>query len=256
VRDALQRHSTWSTAHQLDVAALSIRDFGDVSEPDSPAGEQRTMALVGEAVESAELTFVLGGDNSVTFAAMVGTAKASVSGDLKRAGLITLDAHHDLRDGISNGSPVRRLVEAGLPGKQIAQLGIADFSNSPAYAARAKDLGINAVSRSALRGADLARVWDDAVAGLGDVDVIYVDIDVDVCDRSAVPGCPAAAPGGLSADELRQIAFLAGATPRVRAVDFTEVDASNDAADQRTVRLVALLLLEAAAGLATREVQK
>ncbi|MEN9753206.1 MAG: hypothetical protein RL670_897 [Actinomycetota bacterium] len=250
VRAALARYSTWSTAHQLDVADLSIRDFGNVADPDSPAGEKRTSALVSQAATSADLTLVLGGDNSVTFAAMRGACP-----DLSRAGLITLDAHHDLRDGISNGSPVRRLVEAGLPGTQVAQLGIADFSNSPAYAARAKDLGINVISRSALRGVDLARVWANAVAGLGDVDVIYVDIDVDVCDRSVVPGCPAAAPGGLSADELRQIAFLAGTTPRVRAIDFTEVDATNDAADQRTVRLVALLMLEAAAGLAAREVR-
>ena len=35
-------------------------------------------------------------------------------GGLANAGLITLDAHHDLRDGRSNGSPVRRLIEMGL----------------------------------------------------------------------------------------------------------------------------------------------
>jgi formiminoglutamase len=247
VREALARYSTWSTSHQLDLADLSIRDFGDSTDPDSPDGEERTSALVAEALAAARLSLVLGGDNSVTFAAMRGACP-----DLSRAGLITLDAHHDLRDGISNGSPVRRLVEAGLPGRQIAQLGIADFSNSPAYAARARELGIHVVPRSQLRHADPAQIWAAAVAALGDVDTIYVDIDVDVCDRSVVPGCPAAAPGGLSVDELRQFAYLAGATAKVRAIDFTEVDATNDAPDQRTVRLVALLLLEAAAGLAAR----
>jgi formiminoglutamase len=76
---------------------------------------------------------------------------------------------------------------------------------------------------------------------------------VDVCDRAEVPGCPAAAPGGLSADELRHLAFLLAADPRVTGIDITEVDAGADADDGRTVRLVALLVLEIAAGLAVRK---
>ena len=39
---------------------------------------------------------------------------------------------------------------------------------------------------------------------------------------------------------------------RVRAIDITEIDAALDAPDQRTIRLAALLVLEAAAGLASR----
>ena len=50
---------------------------------------------------------------------------------------------------------------------------------------------------------------------------VFVDIDVDVCDRSVAPGCPSSAPGGLSADELRQMAFAFGRDSRVRAIDIT-----------------------------------
>ena len=38
---------------------------------------------------------------------------------LDGVGLITLDAHFDMRDtseGLSNGNPVRALIEDGLPG--------------------------------------------------------------------------------------------------------------------------------------------
>ena len=63
---------------------------------------------------------------------------------------------------------------------------------------------------------------------------------------------PRACPGGLSAGELLDAAYLAGRDPRVRAVDITEVDAEADAPDGRTVRLAALCVLEAAAGLAGR----
>jgi formiminoglutamase len=90
-----------------------------------------------------------------------------------------------------------------------------------------------------------------AIASAGEGSV-HVDLDVDVCDRSVVPACPAAAPGGLSADELRQVAFHAARSPRVASIDVTEIDAAADAPDQRTVRLAALLVLEAAAGLSCR----
>ena len=168
-------------------------------------------------------------------------------------GLITFDAHHDLRDGHSNGSPVWELIQAGLPGKNIVQVGIADFANSAEYSARAKEHGITVISRADLRTRSIADVVKQAldIAGAGGRE-IYVDLDVDVCDRSVVPACPAAMPGGISADELRQGAFLLAADERVRAIDITEIDASIDSADQRTIRLAALLVLEAAAGLASR----
>jgi arginase family enzyme len=75
---------------------------------------------------------------------------------------------------------------------------------------------------------------------------------MDVCDRAFVPACPAAAPGGISADELRQFAFLVGKAKQVRSVDITEIDAMADSADGRTVRLGALAVLEIASGYQSR----
>ncbi len=249
IRAALARYSTYSWAHDVDVSTLAAWDAGDVVEPDGPEGEQRVIDRVSEIRQGAGLLVALGGDNSITSSVARGAWGAGIAG----AGLITLDAHHDLRDGVSNGSPVRRLVEAGLAGTRVVQIGIADFSNSREYAARARDLGITVVTRDALRRVPLTEVMTEALytAGSGDGPV-HVDLDVDVCDRSAVPGCPASAPGGLTADELRQVAFLAGRSRRVASLDITEIDATADAPDGRTVRLGALLVLEAAAGLALR----
>lgn len=248
IRKALLRYSTYNATRRLDIATLKVSDLGDVRSPDSLEGEQRTSAMASVAAKS-RLAVALGGDNSITFA----VARGVFGTDLSNAGLITLDAHHDLRDGISNGSPVRRLIEAGLNPKRIVQIGIADFSNSPAYAQRAQDLGIRVIARSELRRRSVEDIWAEAIsiAGAGSAGV-HVDFDVDVCDRAVVPGCPAAAPGGISADELRQFAYLAGWSKLVKSLDITEVDATADAPDGRTVRLAALVLLEAAAGLASR----
>jgi formiminoglutamase len=222
------------------------RDLGDISEPDTD--EERTTSTVREAVAQGGLLVACGGDNSITYAVLRGAV-----GDLSSSGLVTLDAHHDLRDGISNGSPVRRLIEAGLDPSRVVQIGISDFANSRDYSDRARELGITAVHRQDLEQRPMVAVMcealDVAAAAGGDV---YVDLDVDVCDRFVAPGCPASVPGGISALELRTAAFAAGRDPRVVAIDITEVDAAADTADGRTVRLAALCLLEAAAGLARR----
>ncbi|MEY2634873.1 MAG: hypothetical protein RIS75_813 [Actinomycetota bacterium] len=245
IRNALSRYSTHHLSRDVDIAELKVFDAGDVIEPDGFDGELRVADAIRSLNLSDKLLCALGGDNSITYSVMHGI----YGDDISSAGLITLDAHYDLRDGMSNGSPVQRLVEAGLSGANIVQIGIADFSNSPEYAKRARDYGITVIARDVLRRRPLEDVMAEAleIAGTG-TRGIYVDIDVDVCDRSVVPACPAAAPGGISADELRQICGIVGADKRVQAIDFTEIDASIDTADQRTVRLAALCVLEAAAG--------
>lgn len=243
-RATLVRYST-SSAGGLDLRALPAVDLGDVVEPDSAEGEQRTCDAV--AAFGGELLIALGGDNSITFAVAQGAGAD---------GLITFDAHHDLRDGTSNGSPVRRLLEAGLSGARVVQIGISDFANSPAYAARAHAAGITVITRAEFEQRPLPAVMAQAlaIASAGRRDArVHVDLDVDVCDRAVAPACPASAPGGISAWQLRQAARLAGADRRVRSIDLVEVDATADAPDGRTVRLMALCVLEAAAGVLARE---
>lgn len=112
---------------------LVVLDAGDVPEPDG-AGEAAATARVAELASSASLVIVLGGDNAATVPAALGAWGARIG----TAGLVTLDAHHDLRDGTTNGSPVRRLLEAGLAGERTSQLGIealAGLASRPGAAA-------------------------------------------------------------------------------------------------------------------------
>jgi formiminoglutamase len=244
IRAALQHYSTWVIDPGLDLAELRVLDLGDLEEPDGPQGEEATIRAIRAHPDAPVLA--LGGDNSVTYAVAHG-ARAD--------GLVTLDAHHDLRDGTSNGSPVRRLVEAGIAGQRIVQVGIADFANAPEYAARARDLGITVVPRGVLGHRPIEDVLAEAleIASGGSPDArVHVDLDVDVCDRAVAPACPASLPGGISAVQLRAAARLAGADPRVVSLDLTEVDATTDAPDQRTVRLAALCVLEVATGVLLR----
>ena len=249
IRTALSRYSTYSGTDEIELNGLAFSDLGDIANPDHEDGEKRVATFLADVRENYKLLIALGGDNSITY-----SVAAGLWPDLSKIGLITLDAHHDLRDGISNGSPVWRLIQSGLSGKNIVQIGISDFANSKAYTDRANENGVHIVYRDALRKRPISDVMAEAldIAGSGGRE-IYVDLDVDVCDRSVAPACPASVPGGISADELRQAAHLAGSDSRVRAIDITEIDASLDTDDQRTVRLAALLVLEAAAGVAKRK---
>lgn len=74
---------------------------------------------------------LLGGDNAVTRPAL-----RTPLPDLSTVGLLTLDAHHDVRGfhgGPTNGTPVRGLIEDGLLGAHVVQVGIGDLTNSRAY---------------------------------------------------------------------------------------------------------------------------
>ncbi len=257
VREALKRYGTalmGPPAVDLNDV-LRITDAGDVAEPDGDAGEADTIARVRELSAAAELVIAIGGDNSLTYPVALGAAAT---------GLITFDAHFDLRDGVSNGTPVRRLIQdapAASPldttrvdPTRIVQIGIADFANSVAYARRAADWGIRVITLDELRRRGIDDVVAEAleVAGAGPDPRVHLDIDVDVCDRAVAPGCPASVPGGLQAWELRALTRAVASDARVVSADLAEVDATADADDARTVRLAALCVLELLAGLAAR----
>ena len=246
IRESLRKYSDSFYTGENGVRSLeglAITDAGDVENPDDD--REGAVIRLRELVSQSSLVIALGGDNSAT----VPVATASLDRNWDTAGLITLDAHFDVRTGKSNGSPVRELIELGLPGPHIAQLGIADFANSRTYSEFVTLHGITVIPRRDITPWNLqdiaGRAFLAAGAGGGD---IHVDIDVDVCDRAFVPACPASLPGGISPYELRALVRVLAAHPRVVSFDITEIDASQDSPDGRTTRLAALLILEILAG--------
>ena len=252
IRDALVRFSTYDVAHGRDVRDIKVEDLGDLSVSDLSVEDAQKP--IEQALKSATVTadavVVLGGDNAITRPALRG-----MYGDLKQCGLLTLDAHFDLRTlegGLRNGNPVRALLADGLPGENILQIGIQSFANSPAYFQVAKDAGIDVFPVEQVTEEGIEVILERALHQLArKVEVIYVDLDLDVMDRAFAPATAGARPGGLTPLDIRRAAYLCGAHPKVRVMDLVEIDPTRDS-NEITAMAAAACLLSFASGLLER----
>lgn len=231
VRAAMKRMSVYDLETETDLSGLRVFDAGDVRlEALQPAEALGPMVHALEPLSRAhELTIVLGGNNAVTRPCV-----HALDGSLSRVGVLTLDAHFDLRDtdcGLTNGNPIQALLEDGLPGSHIAQIGLLPFANTKKAHEKAKAAGIYVATAAACRAQGMAAIAANALERLASrCDVIHVDFDIDVVERSAMPGAPGARPGGVPVQDFFDATRLICSHPKVRSVDLTEFDPSLDVA--------------------------
>lgn len=230
VRRALKRFSTYDVETGLDLS-LTVSDLGDIRVRDLGPAEAFTPIrdAVAHATEAHALTLVIGGHNGVTWPAVHGLGLP-----LGRIGLITLDAHFDLREtdaGPMNGNPIRCLLEDGLPGRNICQIGLAPFANTRKMHEDAQAAGIGVYPIGKVLDDGIEATIGDALTRLRHVEAIFVDFDIDVIDRGQLPGAPGARTGGMPSRTFFEAARLLAAQPLVRAVDLTELDPGLDVSD-------------------------
>ena len=230
VRRALKRFSTYDldTGVDLDIA---VSDRGDVPVQGlSPAaGFGAIVESVGHATAAHALTLLIGGNNAVTRPAAHGLGLP-----LSQVGLITLDAHFDMREtdqGPMNGNPVRCLLEDGLPGRNICQIGLAPFANTLKMHEDALAAGIGYFGIFEVIEDGIEPILDDTLARLAHVEALIVDFDIDVIDRAQLPGAPGARPGGMPVHMFFEAARILAMQKQVKLVDLTEFDPSLDVGD-------------------------
>jgi formiminoglutamase len=230
LRKTLRRIGRYDIESGREIAAR-IADHGDVQL--AGVSIEQATGPIRSAVETSTarhaLTLLVGGNNAVTRPGVLGLEMP-----LEKVGLITLDAHFDMREteeGLSNGNPVRALIEDGLPGANIAQVGLASFANSAKMHRDAVDAGNLVITIDEVRLNGIERAIERALAHVEHCEAIVVDCDIDVIDRPQFPAAPGARPGGMDAtDFFRAVRYLA-AQPRVRVIDLTEWDPPLDPTD-------------------------
>jgi formiminoglutamase len=227
-RAVLPRFSTYDVETERELTTR-VNDAGDLAlKAVSPADAFDPLRDAVAAQAARALTVLIGGNNAITRPGVQGLG-------LERVGLLTLDAHFDLRDtdqGMTNGNPVQALLEDGLAGERISQVGLAPFANTRRAHEKAKAAGIAVRTARECREQGFAVVVAQELERLsGLCDVIYVDFDIDVIDRSQWPASPGARSGGVSAQDFFEATRVIGACAKVRAVDLTEYDPSLEIGD-------------------------
>lgn len=254
LRETLRRIGRYDLETGREIAAR-IADHGD-----APIGEMSIEEATGPIREACAasvnrhaLTFLIGGNNAVTRPGVLALGDA-LGLPLGRIGLITLDAHFDLRstaEGLGNGNPVRALREDGLPGRNIAQVGLAPFANSAAMHRDAIEGGHLVVTTSDIRQRGIDEAVKRAIGHVAHCDAILVDCDIDVIDRSQFPGAPGARPGGISVVDFFSAARRLAACPKVAVIDLSEWDPPLDSTDLSALT-AARWLAECLAGFESR----
>lgn len=236
-RRSWELFSTYYIDEMVDFRDFSLVDLGDVSlhATDVEKSHANMEAAMSEVLDRypESLYTTIGGDHSITAPIVRAMSKKHRS---KKIGIIQFDTHLDMRDfknGRTNGSPIRQLVEEGyVEGKHVYNIGLHGFYNAPSLLQAAQKHQIQMITLKQMRTATPVQTIANVFKQLSsEVDLIYVTVDIDVLDVAYAPGVPSATPGGMRSDELFALLYEVGKY-KVAAIDFVCIDPLRDVAQQ------------------------
>jgi formimidoylglutamase len=249
IREALAAFGTWDG--ERDAAPAT--DLGDLALPttDGREAHRRIEEAARTVFAAGARPIFLGGDHGCTGSVIRGLAAARPG---LRLGLITIDAHLDVREyadeaSLSSGTPFRRALETEiLDGARVAMVGIRRFANSRHYldwaaAQRIRLIAVDALSRDGAASAAAAAIE----TATRDADALYLSVDMDAVDAAYAPGVSASGIGGITAREMIELVTIIAGHPKLIGADVMELSPPYDQ-DARTAKLAARLLLELLAG--------
>jgi formimidoylglutamase len=231
VRQALMYFTTYSSRDRRAMTDFRAADIGDVQVvlTDMEGTFRRITETVRQLVTRGIVPVMIGGDHSIAFPNLRGVIEALGPG--KRLGVIHFDAHHDLRKAHlgaeSSGVPFRKALELPgtlLLGRNLVQIGLAEFTNSPQLDDYAKEMGVTVISGLEVRERGIASVVDQALAIAGEgTDAIYLSVDIDCIDQSQAPGTAAPNPFGLDARDVQSAMRRIGEDAKLIGADLVEI---------------------------------
>lgn len=229
---------------------LRIVDLGDLQLAETlEATHARLRTVVAGMLAMGKRLIVLGGGNDISYPDCAGVADAC--GDTL---VFNIDAHLDVRadQPCNSGTPYRQLLEQSLVRPAaLYELGMQPHANAAVYVQYLRQQGATIMTADQLQLAGVETVIA-AILERHDEPAIFWGLDLDVVQSAEAPGVSAPNTLGLRGAELCRIAALAGAQPRTRLLELSEVNPTYDL-DQRTSRLAALAIWHFLAALAARE---
>lgn len=216
----------WTTQRQLDLAALTPLDVGDLRydrrTDTAVAVEDRIRLAVETICAAAGRPLVLGGEHWLTLPVI--RALSARHADIS---VIHFDAHTDryCTDGatstaVYNGN-VMRFVAAERQVRQLLQIGVREFDamapSGPSSAQPSAMTRVVSAREATTRPA--AELFRSITRG----SLVYLTIDADVLDPAYAPEVGWPVMGGLSLRELMDLIEYATTSFRVIGADLVEV---------------------------------
>ncbi len=234
---------------------LRVVDFGDAPViPADPAASRTAIAsITGQVADAGALPVVLGGDHSITEPEI--EALSARHGPL---GLVHFDTHTDTGSEVfgverSHGTPMYRLVEAGLVDpRRYVQIGLRGYWPGEREFAWQAERGITSffmpdVERLGIR-AVVERTLEIVGAGL-----VFLTVDVDVLDPAFAPGTGTPEPGGMTSADLLLAARTVAAGVQLVGADVVEVIPTAVGSADVTALVAERIVREVLTGLAVRK---
>jgi formimidoylglutamase len=258
VRRAMGNYTTFATSTGESIAGAGAADVGDLDVvlTDMPGTFARLRETVTAIVGAGSMVVAVGGDHSITWPMLEG-----VVGGLpgRQIGVIHFDAHHDLRESHfgaeSSGVPFRKALNfdgAPVRGRNLVQIGIAEFANAPAHASYAREQGVRVIGNVEVFERGLDDCVGEALERAGDgTDAIYVTVDIDAIDHAQAPGTAAPNPNGLDARDVYRAVRRIARHGDVVGFDVVEISPSLEHGNL-TANVGAMLVLSFLAGVAER----
>ena len=247
-----------SLALRVDgLADMRVVDAGDVEMYSGDAARSCAdlEVVIEKIAKTGAIPLVLGGDHTVTWPNVTGTARARGWG---RVSVIHFDAHADTGDIefgslVGHGQPMRRLIESGaVRGDRFLQVGLRGYWPGPETLDWMADQGMRSYEMTEIVHRGLNQCLTEAFAiAMDDCDGVFLSVDIDVCDPGAAPGTGTPESGGLSARELLDAVRRIALELPVVGMDVVEVAPPYDHADI-TAMLGNRVVLEAISGIARR----
>jgi len=239
LRDVSANLELYSIRSGIDLENVPVHDMGDVDVvEDLEETLQRVKAVVAEITQAKKLPIMVGGEHSIT--------KAAVESLPKDTGLINLDAHMDMRDEflgekLSHATFMRRVAEYLGP-DHIMEVGIRAFSKPELDFCKKE--GVAIVTPLDLRRDGIDKTGRRVSSFLGRFRHAYVTVDIDVLDPAFAPGVGNPEPDGLSTGELLG---LVGSSMVRNLSGFDLVEVSPQLDSGQTAAVGAKVILEAVA---------
>lgn len=258
VRQALAYYTTFSTRDGKSMGHMKAADIGDVAVIATNMHEsfKRLTDVMAWIFRHGIVPVTIGGDHSIAWPILEAATRCYGAGGV---GVIHFDAHHDLREAHfgaeSSGVPFRKALnfkDDPVSGKNLVQIGIADFCNAPAHYNYAKDEGIRVYSNIEVQERGIDKIVDEAItrAAKG-VDALYVSVDIDSLDHSQAPGTAAPNSAGLDARDVQRALRKIAAHPKCIGLDIVEISPPLDVNDM-TANTGAMLALNFLYGIGQR----